>query len=166
MRLRQLQKTVSGFSLVRPRPLGSVNPGFFKSQRLFFGSSKATSRKGQTTVFSVQVTSNGFLKALLFYWSTEDLHYCVSFRFTAKWFSFVCVCVCVWVTQSCPTFCDPIDCSPPGSSVHEILQARILEWVAMPFSRGSSWSRDRTQISCIAGRSFTVWATREAHIWK
>ena len=48
----------------------------------------------------------------------------------------------VKVTQSCLTLCDPMDCSPPGSSVHGILQARILEWVAMPSSRGSSWLRD------------------------
>ena len=53
-------------------------------------------------------------------------------------------------------------CCPPGSSVHVIFQARILEWVAMSFSRGSSWPRDQTQISCIAGRLFTVWATKEA----
>ena len=46
----------------------------------------------------------------------------------------VCVCVCVIVTQSCLTLCDPMDCSPPGSSVHGILQARILEWIAIPFS--------------------------------
>ena len=46
--------------------------------------------------------------------------------------------------QSCPVLCDLMDCSPPGSSVHGILQARILEWVAMPFSRGSSWPRDQT----------------------
>ena len=46
----------------------------------------------------------------------------------------VCVCVCVLVTQSCPTLCDHIDCSPPGSSVHGILQARILEWAAISFS--------------------------------
>ena len=52
--------------------------------------------------------------------------------------------------------------SPPGSSVHGIFQARILEWVAIPFSRGSSQPRDRTQVSHIAGRFFTVWATREA----
>ena len=56
-----------------------------------------------------------------------------------------------------------MDCSPPGSSVHGILQARILEWVAISFSRGSSQPGDWTQISCIAGRCFNLWATREAH---
>ena len=68
----------------------------------------------------------------------------------------------VLLAQSGPTVCHPMDCSPPGSSVHRILQARILEWVAMPFSRESSWPRDRTQGSCLAGRFFTIWATREA----
>ena len=55
-----------------------------------------------------------------------------------------------------------MDCSLPGSSIHGIFQARVLEWVAISFSRGSSQPRDRTQIFCIAGRSFTVWATGEA----
>ena len=68
------------------------------------------------------------------------------------------------VAQSCLTLFDPMDCSLLGSSVHGILQARILEWVAIPFSRGSSRSRYRTQVSCIAGRFFTIWATREAHV--
>ena len=68
----------------------------------------------------------------------------------------------VSVTQSCPSLCDPMDCSPPGSSAHGILQARILEWVAIPFSRGSSRPRDQTQVSCIAGIFFTDGATREA----
>ena len=58
----------------------------------------------------------------------------------------------------------PMDCSPPGSSVHGILQARILEWVAISFSRGSSQHRDQTWVSCIAGRFFTIWATWVAHI--
>ena len=58
--------------------------------------------------------------------------------------------------------CDPMDCSPPDSSVYGILQARILEWVAISFSRGSSQPRDQTQVSSVAGRFFTVWATREA----
>ena len=69
----------------------------------------------------------------------------------------VCVCVCVLVAQSCLTLCDPMDCSLLGSSLHGIIQAGILEWVAISFSRGSSWLRDQTQVSCIAGRSFTVW---------
>ena len=72
----------------------------------------------------------------------------------------VCVCVCVYVcvyvcvsacsaTQSCLTLCDPMDCSLPGSSIHGILQARILEWGAISYSRGSSQSRDWTHVSCI-----------------
>ena len=70
---------------------------------------------------------------------------------------------CVCELLSCVPLCDSMDCSLPGSSVHGILQARTLEWVAIPFSRGSAWSRKWTQVSCIAGRFlFTVWATREA----
>ena len=63
------------------------------------------------------------------------------------------------VAQSCLTLCDPMDCSLPGSSVHGIFQARVLEWVAISFSRGSSQPRDRTQVSLIAGRCFTFRAT-------
>ena len=62
----------------------------------------------------------------------------------------------VLVAQWCPTLCDAMDCSLPGSSVHGIFQARILEWVAIPFSRRSSQPRNQTQVSCIAGRFFTV----------
>ena len=58
--------------------------------------------------------------------------------------------------------CDLMDCTLPSSSVHGILQARILKWVAIPFSRESSRPRDQIQVSCIAGRFFTSWATREA----
>ena len=65
----------------------------------------------------------------------------------------------VLVTQSCLALC-----SLPGSSVHGISQARILEWVALPFSRGSSRPRDWTWVSCIAGRFFTIWATRISYI--
>ena len=60
----------------------------------------------------------------------------------------------------------PMDCSPPSSSVHGIFQARLLEWVAISFSRGSSQPRDWTWVSCTAGRLFTVWATREALSWQ
>ena len=66
----------------------------------------------------------------------------------------------VLVVQSCPTICDTMDCSRPGSSVRGILQARILEWGAIPFSRGSSRLRNWTWVSCIAGWFFTIWATR------
>ena len=59
----------------------------------------------------------------------------------------------------------PVDCSPPSSSIHRILQARILEWVAISFSRGSSQPRNRTQVSHTAGRFFTVWAMRKARIY-
>ena len=68
------------------------------------------------------------------------------------------------VAQSCPTLCDPVECSPPGSSVHGTLQARILEWVAISFSRGSSQPRDWTQVSRIAGRRFNLWATGEVQL--
>ena len=62
----------------------------------------------------------------------------------------------VLVAQLCLTLCDPMDYRPPGPSVHGILQARILEWAVIPFSRGSSQPRDLTQVSCIASRFFTV----------
>ena len=66
------------------------------------------------------------------------------------------------VTQSCPTLCDPIDGSLPGSSVHGIFQARVLEWVAISFSREFSQPRDQTRVSHTVSRRFTVWTTREA----
>ena len=64
------------------------------------------------------------------------------------------MCLCAQSHQSCPTLCDPLDCSLPGSSVHGTFQARILEWIAISFSRGSS-PRDRIHVSCIAGSFFT-----------
>ena len=79
---------------------------------------------------------------------------------------YTCVTLLKWSeTQSCPTHCDCMDCSSLlGSSVHGILQARILEWIAIPFSRGSSGPRDQIWVSCTAGRFFTIWATREAPV--
>ena len=74
-----------------------------------------------------------------------------------------CLCVATWL-QSYPALCDPVDCSPPSFSIHEILQARIVEWVAIP-SRGSSQPGDQTRLFHIAGRFFTVWASREAWIY-
>ena len=67
----------------------------------------------------------------------------------------------VKVAQSCLALCNSMNCSLPGFSVHGILQTRILQWVAIPFSRGFSQPRDRTQVSHIVGRFFTVWATGE-----
>ena len=64
---------------------------------------------------------------------------------------------------SCVWLCDPMNCSLSDSSVHGIFQARVLEWVAISFSRGSSWLRDQTWVSLIIGRHFTIWATREAY---
>ena len=79
----------------------------------------------------------------------------------------VCVCVCVCactrlVAQFCPTLCDPMDYSLPDSSVHGILQAIKVEWVAIFSPRGYSWLRYQIWISCTAGRFFYIWATREA----
>ena len=65
------------------------------------------------------------------------------------------------VAQSCLTLCDPMDCSLSGFSVHGISQARVLEWIAISFFRGSSWPRDWTKVSHIVGRCFTILATRE-----
>ena len=79
-------------------------------------------------------------------------------RFFTNWAKERNVCV----SQSCPTFCSLMDYNPLGSSVRGILQARILEWVAIPFSRVFSQYRDQTQVFCIAGGFFTVWATRGA----
>ena len=79
-------------------------------------------------------------------------------------------CVChlvhpsVLFSQSCPTLCDPMDYSPPGSSIQRILQASIMEWVAILFFRVCSPPRDWTQVSHIAGRFFTFWAMSEAHL--
>ena len=64
------------------------------------------------------------------------------------------------VAQLCPTLCDPMDCSQPSSSVHGLLQARVLEWAVNPFSRVSSWRRNQTQFSRVAGSFFTIWPTR------
>ena len=89
---------------------------------------------------------NTSLAKLLHYKSTTYATVCVLWLFYIPF----------EVTQSCPTLCDPMDYSPPGSSVHGILQVRILEWVAISFSRGSSQPRDRTRVSCIAGRRFIL----------
>ena len=78
---------------------------------------------------------------ILYYWATwRSLIYLIVFF----------LCVHVKSLQSCPTLCDPIDCSPPSFSVHGILQVRTLEWAAMPSFRGSSWPRDWIWVSCVS----------------
>ena len=69
------------------------------------------------------------------------------------------------VAQSCPTLCDPMDCSLSGSSIHGVFQARVLEWIAISFSRGSSRPRNRAWVSHTAGRHLTVWATIPPTTW-
>ena len=66
------------------------------------------------------------------------------------------ICCCCLFTLSCPTLCNPMDCSPPGSSIHGILQARILEWVAISFSRGSSWPWNWTQSPALQADSLPL----------
>ena len=76
----------------------------------------------------------------------------------------VSYCCCCSVAKLCLTICDPMDCSPPSSSVHGVFQARILEWVATSSSRGSSQTRDWTRISCTGRWILYHWATREAQL--
>ena len=105
-----------------------------------------------------------------------DAHAAVHDCYHREWEAFLCfvslnlVCMCMHAKslQLCPTLCNPLDSSPPGSSVHGILQARILEWVVMPSSRGSSQLGNRTCVSlspALAGRFFTTSATWEAQVW-
>ena len=78
---------------------------------------------------------------------------------TYKWdrmIFFLCLTWWWWFSQVVSDSCNPMDCSPPDSSVHEIIQARRLEWIAISFFRGSSWPRDWTCVSCIAGKFFTT----------
>ena len=82
-------------------------------------------------------------------------------HFPQGFWNTVLLCCCL-VTKSCLTLCDPMDCSLPGSSIHGISQAKIPEWVAISFSRGSSWPRDRTHVCSIGRQSLYCWATREA----
>ena len=112
----------------------------------------------------------GTEQVFFFNWSIVDSQLTIlCFRCAAKWFSYICVqfffsdsfsiCVRAQSLQFFTTLCDPTDCSPPGSSVRGISQAKILEWVAISFSRGSSQPRDWicvSCISCVTGRLFTA----------
>ena len=89
---------------------------------------------------------------------SQHLLFSPNLQVWSRHLNFVCYGLIAVMSDSC----QPLDYSPPGSSVHRILQARILEWIAISFSRGSFQPRDRTWVSCIAGRFFTDWATGEA----
>ena len=104
------------------------------------------------------------VQVLVIFWgrSTYNFETFISQTFMLCFPLLKIVSVYVLDTQSCPTLWNFMDCSPPRSSDNGILQARILEWITISFSRASSQPRDRTRVSCIAGRFFTVWATREA----
>ena len=117
---------------------------------------------GRVVVWSVEMITPLMSSGSVRYWSEDALrgNSVPSYRGLH--------CMFMWksVAQSCLTLCDPMDCNPPGFSVHGILQARILESVAIHLSRGSFWPRGWTRVSCIAGRFFTSWATREALEWQ
>ena len=118
---------------------------FFLPSYSFFTCSNHTTFHSSDELFIFSNRKSIIIHAIALSWEIEWDYACV-------------------LTQSCPTLCDPMDCSPSGSFVQEIFLARILEWVAISFSRGSSQPRDRTQVFQIAGRFFTIWATREAQM--
>ena len=114
------------------------------------------SRTSNTHLIRVKKT-NGYPTATKIYNSFLIIH--THFRKFLKDTLFshlpiMCFCHCLFM-KSC-RLCDPMTCSPPDSSVHGISQARILEWVVVSFSRGSSWPRDQIQIFCLAGKLFTT----------
>ena len=128
----------------------------------FFGSSTFQGEKGNLYISDQILYPKKIIILFLqyyfkhFYWSIVGLQCCVSLYCTTEWIS----CVCVLVAQSCLSLCNHVDYNLPSSSVHGIFQVRILEWVAISFSRECSQPKDQTQVSSIAGRFFTVWAIR------
>ena len=96
-----------------------------------------------------------WLHNIIHAFNTTELYIC-------KWLMLVAQFSSVQSLGCVQLFCDPMDCSPPASSVQGILQARILQWLAVCYSRGSSRPRDPTQVSCMADRFFTLWATRDS----
>ena len=100
------------------------------------------------------------VRASIWEWLIESRQRRPVFTYSAA--TCLCAFLCAQSFQLSLTLSDLVDCSPPDFSVHGIVQARILEWIAMPSSRGSSWHRTQTRISCLVGEFFTHWATWEA----
>ena len=96
----------------------------------------------------------------------SHLTHSVQVKLRLNFLTISCSTLC-WCAQPWPPLCNPMDCSPPGSSIHGIFQARILEWGAISFSRGSSWPRDWTWVSCVScttGRFFTTVSPRKPKV--
>ena len=131
----------------------------FKPVFFFFNLSSLMLLKGffnSCSLSAIRVASSAYLRLLIFLLAIL-IPSCNSSRSAFCMMYSAYVKVWKWKSQLCPTLCDPMDYTVCG-----ILQARILEWVALPFSRGSSQLRDWTQVFCVAVRFFTSWATREA----
>ena len=124
-------------------------------------------RKGQTSFFSTFLSLSHIKRFFFFFSLSLDLmitQQTTHFKLGTR--DYITTMYPAWgqfllpeseVTQWCLTLCNTMGCSLPGSSIHGIFQARVLEWIAISFSRGSYWPRDWTQVSCIAGTCFTFW---------
>ena len=141
-----------------PKVTVAILPFHFQSRIL----SRSFKKKKKIVNSSFCIINNGWINLHFGQQSEFSRHSSNNCWMTVNGITFWGGGVKMLVAQSCLSLCDSRGCSPPGSSVCGILQAKILEWVAISFSRGSSRSWDRTQVLCIAGRFFTVWATREA----
>ena len=134
-------------------------PGEFHGQRSLAGYSPWGRNESDTTEALMHPCF--FLLYTMIYWENGNIWYTqVNWMNSgASIWSLVqnfIVCCCCLLAKLCLILCNPMDCSPPDSSVHGILQARRLEWAAISFSKCSSWLRDRTWVSCIAGGFFTT----------
>ena len=147
LKLRSVESVMPSNHLILCCPLlllPSIFPsiGSFPVSRLFTSGGQSIGTSASASVLPVNV-QDWFLLGLCSLSSQFSQYFSVTFVFTKS--------------VSCTVL--SMNCGPPCSSVHGILQARILDWVAVAFSRGSSWHRDRTLVSCIEGRFFTFWGT-------
>ena len=146
--------------LILYRPL-LLPPSIFPSIRVFSNESVLGIRWPKYWSFSFSISPSSEYSGLISFsclrlWNTKNEW------FLHIYFLYLNYLLGGLVTKSCSTLCHPLNCSPPGSSVHRIYQARIQEWVAISDSRGSFQSRDLNRVSWTAGRFFTNWAVKEA----